>query len=159
MDYLNFVTENYIWFLVGGIVLLMTLIGYYAEKTKFGKKNKKEKVEEKTAPVKSVVIPTAQEQLEEILFERDMPAQDVEVETVEETEEPMEDLDEIEIQEPEETTESEEIPEELYAGLDGTPNTYKEIEETEDLEMDLPDIEDLRTNIDDTSSDDDMWRF
>lgn len=159
MEYLDFVIENYVWFLVGGIVLLMTLIGYFAEKTQFGKKKskKQEKIVEK-APVKSVEIPSVQEQPEELLFEQDMPVQDAEVEMVEE--EPMEDLDAIEIQEPEEKEEiEEEIPEELYAGLDGTPNTYKSEKETEDLDMDLPNIEDLKTDIDDTSSDDDIWRF
>ena len=160
MEYLDFVIENYVWFLVGGIVLLMTLIGYFAEKTQFGKKKskKQEKIVEKT-PVETVEIPSVSEQPEEVLFEQDMPMQDEEVETANETEEPMEDLDAIEIQEPEEIEESEEIPEELYAGLDGTPNTYKETEKTEDLDMDLPNIEDLKTEIDDTSSDDDIWRF
>lgn len=161
MEYLDFVIENYVWFLVGGIVLLMTLIGYFAEKTQFGKKKskKQEKIVEKV-PVKSVEIPSVPEQSEEILLEQDMPMQDEEVETAEEIEEPMEDLDAIEIQEPEEKEEiEEEIPEELYAGLDGTPNTYKETEKTEDLDMDLPNIEDLKTDIDDTSSDDDIWRF
>ncbi len=159
MEYLDFVIENYVWFLVGGIVLLMTLIGYFAEKTQFGKKKskKQEKIVEK-APVKSVKIPSVQEQPEELLFEQDMPVQDAEVEMVEE--EPMEDLDAIEIQEPEEKEEiEEEIPEELYAGLDGTPNTYKIGKEAEDLDMDLPNIEDLKTDIDDTNSDDDIWRF
>ena len=160
MEYLDFVIENYVWFLVGGIVLLMTLIGYFAEKTQFGKKKskKQEKIVEKM-PVETVEIPSVPEQPEEVLFEQDMPMQDEEVETANETEEPMEDLDAIEIQEPEEIEESEEIPEELYAGLDGTPNTYKEAEKTEDLDMDLPNIEDLKTEIDDTSSDDDIWRF
>lgn len=160
MEYLDFVIENYVWFLVGGIVLLMTLIGYFAEKTQFGKKKskKQEKIVEKM-PVETVEISSVSEQPEEVLFEQDMPMQDEEVETIEETEEPMEDLDAIEIQELEEVEESEEIPEELYAGLDGTPNTYKETEKTEDLDMDLPNIEDLKTDIDDTSSDDDIWRF
>lgn len=160
MEYLDFVIENYIWFLVGGIVLLMILIGYFAEKTQFGKKKskKQEKVVEEI-PIKSVEIPSVQEQPEEILLEQDMPMQDEEVEIAEEMEEPMEDLDAIEIQEPKEAEELEEIPEELYAGLDGTPNTYKETEKTEELDMDLPNIEDLKTDIDDTSSDDDIWRF
>ncbi len=180
MEYLDFVTDNYVWFLVGGIILLMTLIGYFAEKTQFGKKtnNKKEKTVEKTTSVKPVVVPSPQEQSEEVLFESELPKPDAEPETVEE--EPMEDLDSIEIQEPtqtmddwnteaeevnaEENTSDEEIPEELYAGLDGTPNTYKESKKTEDLDMDLPNIDDLKTDIDgastdDANADDDIWRF
>ena len=45
---LNFIVENYIWILIIGIVILMTIIGYIADKTEFGKnkpvKEKKEKV-------------------------------------------------------------------------------------------------------------------
>lgn len=49
MDIVNFIGEHYIWFLIGGIVLLMTIIGYIAEKTNFGKNQfmKKEKKPEK----------------------------------------------------------------------------------------------------------------
>ena len=35
---MSFITDNYIWFLIIGFVLLMIVIGYYAEKTKFGKR-------------------------------------------------------------------------------------------------------------------------
>ena len=46
---LNFMVENYIWIIIIGIVVLMTIIGYIADKTDFGKesikKQKKEKVE------------------------------------------------------------------------------------------------------------------
>ena len=37
MDFMTFVTENYLWFIVGGIVILMIVIGYFAEKTNFGR--------------------------------------------------------------------------------------------------------------------------
>ncbi len=166
MDYLDFVIDNYIWFLVGGIVLLMTLIGYFAEKTQFGKKSnrKKEKPLEKVIPVPSVAVPPVQEEVEKKVEE--VPVALVEEESVEE---PMESLDDIEIQEPEPAEDwktndesaisEEEIPEELYVGLDGTPNTYKNIEDTEELDIELPNIEELKTDIDDSSSDDDIWRF
>ena len=35
---MQFVTDNYIWFLIIGIVILMVVIGYIAEKTDFGHK-------------------------------------------------------------------------------------------------------------------------
>lgn len=35
---MNFITDNYIWFIIIGFVLLMITIGYYADKTKFGRK-------------------------------------------------------------------------------------------------------------------------
>ena len=47
---MEFVMNNIMWFIFAGIILLMTMIGYYAEKTDFGrnvdddnKKPKKEK--------------------------------------------------------------------------------------------------------------------
>lgn len=45
MDFMNFVTENYLWFIVGGIVILMIIIGYFAEKTNFGRKSLSQKNE------------------------------------------------------------------------------------------------------------------
>lgn len=188
MEYLDFVIENYIWFLVGGIVLLMTIIGYIAEKTEFGKKtnNKKEKVSVKEE-IKTPVVPVVEDAKEEtrIVPEEDKTVEDTVVEpALEESsledavqedmkEEPMEDLDAIEIQEPtvleeeiesttSEETPEEEIPEELYAGLDGTPNLYKnESEESEEtFNMDLPDIDALKEESDTPNlEDDDIWKF
>ena len=44
---MDFVVDNYLWFIAGGIVVLMIIIGFIAEKTDFGRKpfnqNKKEK--------------------------------------------------------------------------------------------------------------------
>ncbi len=42
---MDFLLENYIWFIIGFIVILMIVIGYLAEKTQFGSKkvSKKEK--------------------------------------------------------------------------------------------------------------------
>ena len=36
---LNFIVENYIWIIIIGIVVLMTIIGYIADKTDFGKES------------------------------------------------------------------------------------------------------------------------
>ena len=44
---MEFIKENIIWFGAGGAILLMTLIGYYAEKTDFGR-NKDSDDTEKT---------------------------------------------------------------------------------------------------------------
>lgn len=40
---MDFVIDNYLWFVIGGIVILMIIIGYFAEKTDFGKKPLREK--------------------------------------------------------------------------------------------------------------------
>lgn len=190
MDYLDFVKDNYIWFIVGGIVLIMTLIGYFAEKTNFGKKgehrNKTEKKSKKDKNESIEEIPFEEETLD--LFQtddaitNDVMNDDTKIEesAIEDSivEEPMQDLNEIEIQEPmsipnesiDDTisnTETEEIPEELYVGLDGEPNTYKNMEETiedktehDSIDMDLPDIESLNTNQEEANlADDDIWRF
>ncbi len=55
---MEFLTDNYIWIIVIVVVILMTIIGYIAEKTNFGKKefSKKKnnkKVEEKEMEIKA----------------------------------------------------------------------------------------------------------
>jgi hypothetical protein len=48
---MEFIIENYPWFIAGGVILIMTIIGFIAEKTNFGQNLKKEKkVKEK--PIK-----------------------------------------------------------------------------------------------------------
>jgi len=42
---MQFIMDNYVWFAVGGIVIIMAIIGYFADKTDFGRK-----VEEKKEP-------------------------------------------------------------------------------------------------------------
>lgn len=185
MEIVNFMIENYIWFIFGGIVILMVIIGYFAEKTQFGKKptEKKQKPKKEKPSQVNDVIPS-EENLEEVDVETqyEEPTKEAEVpmeeelvneivetpeeEVAEETEEPMEDLDAIEIREPdmkeEEIVETEEpeVPEDLYAGLDGTPNAYKSEQEptsVDDLDLDLPNIDALK---DDSSlEEDDIWRF
>jgi hypothetical protein len=60
---MDFITDNYVWFIVGGIILVMALIGYIAERTDFGrkestKKEKKEKIEKTNK--EAVVAPPVQ---------------------------------------------------------------------------------------------------
>ena len=185
MEFVDFVIENYIWFILGGIVILMILIGYFAEKTQFGKKkiNKKEKQKKSGKKISSdkqeeSIIPNLERQTETVETPKEeiveTPVEQTEEVLVEDMEEPMEDLDAIEIREPdvkEETSATEallkqieeEVPEDLYAGLDGTPNAYKMEDEdsaSEDLNLDLPDIDALKNDVDDISSEeDDIWRF
>jgi len=54
---MDFIVENYVWFVVGGIIILMAIIGYYADKTDFGRikrevKPKKEVLEKEEKPKK-----------------------------------------------------------------------------------------------------------
>lgn len=61
---IDFIVENYLWFIIGGVVLLMALIGYIAEKTNFGRgngegtkeKTKKEKVKKDKNEEKEEVV-------------------------------------------------------------------------------------------------------
>src|SRR5690554_3809792 len=40
----NFILDNYVWFIVVGVILFMVLIGYIAEKTNFGRNQFEKKV-------------------------------------------------------------------------------------------------------------------
>ena len=40
---MDFFVNNYVWFIIGGVVILMAIIGYIADKTDFGRKGKEEK--------------------------------------------------------------------------------------------------------------------
>lgn len=56
---MDFIRDNYVWFIVGGIIIIMAIIGYIADKTNFGRdkiekepKDKKEKVKNNKQPEK-----------------------------------------------------------------------------------------------------------
>ena len=46
---MDFIVDNYVWFIVGGVIILMAVIGYIADKTDFGRKGKENKVKEEKA--------------------------------------------------------------------------------------------------------------
>jgi len=46
MDY-TFLSENYIWIIVVAVIVVMTIIGYIADKTNFGEKKPKKQMKEK----------------------------------------------------------------------------------------------------------------
>jgi hypothetical protein len=73
---MDFVNENVIWFIIGGTILFMALIGFIAEKTDFGRKPKKVKEEPKEV-LASVVAPIVEEVViapkEEIKVENVIP--------------------------------------------------------------------------------------
>ena len=43
---MQFVADNYIWFIVGGVVILMAIIGYFADRTDFGRKEFQKRLKE-----------------------------------------------------------------------------------------------------------------
>ena len=44
---MDFIVDNYVWFIVVGIIILMAVVGYIADKTDFGRKGKDEDTKEK----------------------------------------------------------------------------------------------------------------
>ena len=58
---MDFLIDNYLWFIIGGIVIIMIIIGYFAEKTNFGKKPLREKNAKEEN--KEVVVETPAEEI------------------------------------------------------------------------------------------------
>lgn len=202
---MEFIMENYIWFIIGGIVILMTIIGYIADKTNFTKReenrekikhSKKKKIEELEEIIEEEPVQETHEinPIEDFNMEGFEPAFDTDEIVAEETsinepivmedpvaekikdinEEEMFDMNidgEVEetVEEPTEMdkdleVEPQEIAEEdLYVGLDGTPNAYKEDEEIEEqdenLEIELPSISSLDSELKEETDEDDVWKF
>ena len=82
MEYIDFILENYIWFLVAFIVIVMTIIGYFAEQTEFGKKVLGRDIEPKTEKKKKK---KKKDIFEEIMEEQNQQIPVVESPTKEET--------------------------------------------------------------------------
>lgn len=59
-EVMQFIMDNYIWFAVGGIVIIMAIIGYFADKTDFGRNN-----EEKAPKVKKEKKPKKEKETNE----------------------------------------------------------------------------------------------
>lgn len=89
---MDFVIDNYLWFAIGGIVILMIITGFFAEKTNFGKKplNSK-KVKEVTEDTVVESVPTPVPQVENMENKNDvLPVTDVPVEIPEGLDAPLE---------------------------------------------------------------------
>lgn len=86
---MEFFVDNWLWFLVGAIVVLMTLIGYIAEKTDFGRKD----VQKREKPKKEKKQPKAKEELKEVLESEPMPEVQMSLATDSIFEEPIETLE------------------------------------------------------------------
>lgn len=87
---MEFVSEYYLWFVIGGIILIMALIGYIADKTDFGHKDirtsqNKEKEDKKDAEV-SELVETNSNKIEDISPEIKEEIPTIEEPTIEEKE-------------------------------------------------------------------------
>lgn len=127
---LDFVYDNYIWIIIVGVVLLMALIGFIAEKTNFGKEQfkKDEKKPKKKKGKKEVNEEVVIEEPEQIVIEEEVvdiiPEEIAEVEEVVNIEEDFSFLGE------EEKPLDVEISEEL---IDLNVNSTEEKKEEEDI--------------------------
>ena len=61
----TFLSDNYVWIIVIAVVIVMTVIGYIADKTKFGDKKPKEKKENKKEPL----IPEEDKPMDDFMVE------------------------------------------------------------------------------------------
>ena len=171
---MEFFVENWIWFLVAGVVILMTLIGYIAEKTDFGRKDipKKEKVKK----VKEEVIEN--DELEEVQVKpevqislaTDSILEDSDVSFEEKIEGTSEDMDTqfegLTFDEPiesmtdvlEENNNSESFVSEVVSE---EPVEELSFEKVSEPEIELPDLDSIVSEevSDDDDDDDDVWKF
>lgn len=121
---MEFIVDNIVWFIVGGVVILMTIVGYMAEKTDFASKKYREKVGQEKEKV------NYKEEQENIKAPIDAPVQDIVVN----------DIVSPEIQLGDSTKE-----EDLYAPLNNAADNIKGI--NEDLYAPLNNDTDDKNNI------------
>lgn len=181
-EFLDFVSNNYVWFVVGGIILLMAIIGFIAEKTDFGKKplkekkvNKKEKEEKAKEPevVKEPEDNVEKENNSEELDTIDFDIKDNSEDTAktEKEENVVEDLETTDkISDPvlvNTNTEDLSIPfgdndnNNIQEDTDEKSTSYEDVKPVEepsleDDKLPLPEIDKLDDNDDE---DDDVWKF
>lgn len=151
---MEFITNNYMWFIIGGIVILMAIIGYIADITDFGR-NRVEKVP-KEKPKKEK---KSDKKIEEI------DNQDISSELAENS---ISEFDTLPIDnnqdELQPITENEEnilFSNEMNNEENSLPNNLENEEIDQSLFEPLPSVEESETDSsnEDISSDDDIWKF
>lgn len=159
---MDFIVDNYFWFIVGGIVVLMIIIGYIAEQTDFGRKpfgKKKneadnkvvaEQNEETLEPVENLgseeVIPT-DFTIEDGVSNVELPEEII-------TEDNSESLEQVNVEEEPvvEDAIEESTGEDFITELD-VPEIADEVAEEDSVSSDV--VEDVITE----DSEDDVWKF
>lgn len=121
---MEFIVDNIVWFIVGGVVILMTIVGYLAEKTDFASK----KYREKSGQEKEKKVVKTEEPIAEIpdnnVEEIESPIQNVGVaDMITKPEEPINVETEADLYAPlGESAVNTSVPEDLYAPLDSNNN-------------------------------------
>lgn len=183
-EFLDFVSNNYVWFVVGGIILLMALIGFIAEKTDFGKKPLKEKkvakkeseeIKKTDEEVKPVLEPSLEASEGENLDTLDFDIKDDSEGTSETVakEDTVEDFLDTDVSEPvtantntedlnapfgdnEEKSVEEDKNEEMTSDEEVKPVLEPSLEKIDEEKLPLPEIDKIDDNDDE---DDDVWKF
>lgn len=178
MDIMEFLEANYIWMIVVAVILVMTIIGFIADKHGFGKKESKKqnKIEmpiqsnENIKVEESITEPTNHKQVygdENPLDSFEMPTdsttnfEDKFMTTVEPVKE------EINLQEELATTlndmddsfikEKEEPPAPKHGPKD--KSKVETVKELSDEDVELPSIDTLNEEIAEVQEDEDVWKF
>lgn len=163
---MDFVIENYLWFAIGAVVLLMIIIGYFAEKTNFGKKPLKETKEKQDVSNETSDAEAKEEPAEQVNAETDIntPVESLDAvdnlettEVPEEIKEPLAENDMPEVSMPEEDLN---VP---FGDQKVKPAEVKEEEPVATSEVpeipDTPKVEETKDNAISDEADDDVWKF
>lgn len=163
---MDFVIENYLWFAIGAVVLLMIIIGYFAEKTNFGKKPLKETKEKQDVSNEASDVEVKEEPVEQVNSETDIttPVEALDAvdslettEVPEEIKEPLAENDMPEVSMPEEDLN---VP---FGDQEVKPAEVKEEEPVATSEVpevpDTPKVEETKDNAISDEADDDVWKF
>lgn len=110
MDFNTFLLENYVWIIVGVIIVLMTIIGYIADKTDFGNKKEKPAKKQKESNIEKIEEPVLEETTDVQVFEDEKIDEVPEIDYTQEIS-PVAPLDDFEMPE-ESSIEQEDISEE-----------------------------------------------
>lgn len=159
---MDFIIENYVWFIVAFVVIVMAIIGYFADKTDFGRKiEKKEKKQNNKKNEKIKVEAKGINELTQNIAEsnKDVAStnQDENVVNIDQIKE-QEKLDPMPI-------DNENIDQSLFAPL--TDTTSKEqINDAVNSSVELKNIEPtninnegINNNEKNVSEDEDIWKF
>ena len=159
---MDFIIENYVWFIVTFVVIVMAIIGYFADKTDFGRKiEKKEKKQNNKKNEKIKVEAKGINELTQNIVENNKDAvstnQDENIVNIDQIKE-QEKLDPMPI-------DNENIDQSLFAPL--TDTTSKEqINDAVNSPVELKNIEPtninnegINNNEKNVSEDEDIWKF
>lgn len=117
MDFaIDFVSNNIVWFIVGGVVILMTIIGYLADKTDFARKKYRDKMLAKESE-KNEKKKNKKEKQEEEVVEAKIEEEQVNPVVEEQNKQSLEALYNPVMEEPSNEVQTSDIPEELFAPI------------------------------------------